>query len=554
MNTMKKYSLISIMLLFSCGIFGQGIYNNGGKIVIGSGTYLNISGVSAGLTNETNVTDGAIALSGTLKLEGNCTNNVAGTDIFSTVAAGSEVVFSGTSVQTIGGSTTSPFTFDKLTINNPSGIILSKDVMVNNQLSLTNGLLTLGSNNLTLASSAVIGGTPSVTAMVVATGLGELRRRFGTIGSFTYPLGDNTGTAEYTPVTLNFTSGTFGTSAYAGVNLANTAYPDPFISGSYLTRYWNISQSGISGFSSDAVFKYVPADVVGTESNIYSVRISPLPITLHVPTDVNLHQLTATGLNSFGSFTGGLGGNTLNTKVFLEGPFDGTTAMSTTLNSNNLIPLTQPYDVAPWNYAGTESVASIPADVVDWVLVELRDAASAAEALPTTKLPGWPKAYFLKSNGTIVDLDGTSLPNISNPIINNNLYVIVRHRSHIDIMSSLGMTLSGNTYSYNFSNAITQAYGNSAGYKQIGTGVFGMVASDADADGNISVLDFSNWSGDFGKTSLYLNADVDMDGNVSVLDYSKWATDFGIANISPLKSAVVGESVKEYHSMIPGDK
>ena len=63
---------------------------------------------------------------------------------------------------------------------------------------------------------------------------------------------------------------------------------------------------------------------------------------------------------------------TLDLKVFLEWPFNDTT-MNTVLNAQNLIPLTQPFNVAPWNYAGTELVSSIPnPDIVDRVLVELR--------------------------------------------------------------------------------------------------------------------------------------------------------------------------------------
>ena len=46
--------------------------------------------------------------------------------------------------------------------------------------------------------------------------------------------------------------------------------------------------------------------------------------------------------------------------------------MSTTLRDNFLLPLSQPFNVPPWNYNGMESVASIPPDVVDWVLLELR--------------------------------------------------------------------------------------------------------------------------------------------------------------------------------------
>ena len=246
----------------------------------------------------------------------------------------------------------------------------------------------------------------------------------------------------------------------------------------------------------------------------------------------------------------------LDVTVILEGFYSGG-AMTTNLNTlpTILVPLAQPYNVAPWNYAGSESVVSIPSGVVDWVLVELRDAPSPATALAATTLPGWPKAYFLKSDGKIVDVDGSSLPNIGNPTITNNLYVIVRHRNHIAIMSATGVPVSSGNYTYDFTSLVSQAYGGSAGYKQIVPGVCGMVSGDADSDGSISVLDFSKWATDFGKTVTYLNSDIDGDGEVSVLDFSKWATNFGIENIPPLKGLTIQgvdpKATGKYRSQVP---
>ncbi|MCD4697857.1 MAG: VCBS repeat-containing protein, partial [Bacteroidales bacterium] len=66
----------------------------------------------------------------------------------------------------------------------------------------------------------------------------------------------------------------------------------------------------------------------------------------------------------------------VNLNAFLEGPFNQTD-MNTGLNPDH-IPLSQPYNIAPWDYTGTESFVSIPnANVVDWVLVELRDTTEA---------------------------------------------------------------------------------------------------------------------------------------------------------------------------------
>ena len=250
----------------------------------------------------------------------------------------------------------------------------------------------------------------------------------------------------------------------------------------------------------------------------------------------------------------------LNVKVFLEGFYNtGISAMNTNLVTSSLVPLTQPYTGLPWSYAGGESVLAIPANVTDWVLVELRQATTAALATSATKLSGWPKACFLKSDGSIVALDGTSLPVIGNPSITpgNNLYVVIRHRNHVAIMSSTGLTLNLNNYEYDFSTAISKAYGGTAGYKLITTGLYGMVAGDADSDGSISVNDFTKWAIDFGKVNLYLNSDIDGDGQISVNDFTRWAINFGIDNIPPVKSlSIQGIDPKvsgKFKSQVPGN-
>ena len=237
----------------------------------------------------------------------------------------------------------------------------------------------------------------------------------------------------------------------------------------------------------------------------------------------------------------------ISVKVFLEGPYSGS-AMSTTLNSK--LPTTDPY-------TGSITGATIPASAVDWVQVELRQAASAAEATLETKLTGWPKSFFLLSNGAIVDMDGTSLPTFDNTLITsgNNLYVIVRHRNHIAIMSAVGMTAGENSYTYDFTAALSKAYGAEAGYKEIASGVFGMVAGDIDGDGNILGSDFISWALNSGFSSVYSNADLDFDTNILGSDFTKWAINSGMSN--PItKSATLVESVlgivAKYTSQVPG--
>ena len=298
---MKKYSLIPIMLLFTSLIFGQGIYNNGGKIVVGSGVTLTVSGSGGNYLNQTN---GTLNLSGTVKLAGNLTNNATG-DVIVTAGAGSKVELNGTAAQTIGGTTSSTFTFPDLVVNNPTGVTFQKDASVTGALSLTNGLVDIGNNNFTLGAASTIVGTPSASSMIIATGTGQVQKAWTATGSFTFPVGDNTGTAEYSPVSLTFTSGTFGSGGFTGLTLTNSAYTDPLITGSYLNRYWNLTQTGITSPVYNATFQYVIADVVGTESSIRTFRVTPLPKTTFSLANTTLHQLIESGLTSFGTFTGG---------------------------------------------------------------------------------------------------------------------------------------------------------------------------------------------------------------------------------------------------------
>ena len=154
---------------------------------------------------------------------------------------------------------------------------------------------------------------------------------------------------------------------------------------------------------------------------------------------------------------GGITGATgiiINLNAYLEGPFNGTN-LSTNLNSSGLLPLSQPYNMAPWSYTGTENVPVIPnANVVDWVLVELRDAVTAGSATVGTRIAR--QAGFILSDGSVVSTDGSS-DLLFNVTITNNLFAIVWHKNHLGIMSAVPLTLSGGMYSYNFTTSGTQA-------------------------------------------------------------------------------------------------
>lgn len=200
-------------------------------------------------------------------------------------------------------------------------------------------------------------------------------------------------------------------------------------------------------------------------------------------------------------------------KVYLEGPFDGN-GMQTSLNPS-MLPLSQPYNAAPWNYTGTESVGAMPnPDIVDWVLLEFRDAPDAASATGATVIDS--QAAFLLSDGSVAGLDGSSPVQFTGTIA-GQLFVVVRHRNHIAIMSANPLVKTDGVYTYDFTTSINQAWGGEAGYKSIAPGIYGMAGGDADANGTIDDVDKIIWGINAG-TKGYLPSDIDLDGEINNQD------------------------------------
>lgn len=164
-----------------------------------------------------------------------------------------------------------PIEFANLVISNTAGISILTDVTVNTMLNLLGGSLNLLGNSLTIGGTADITGSFSPTTMIVADGAGSLKREITGTGIYLFPVGDTTGLADYSPVSLNFSSGTF-TDAIVSVNLKNEKHPENTSTTDYLNKYWVVSQSGISNFSCDAVFTYSNEDIVGSESNIWGAE------------------------------------------------------------------------------------------------------------------------------------------------------------------------------------------------------------------------------------------------------------------------------------------
>lgn len=200
-------------------------------------------------------------------------------------------------------------------------------------------------------------------------------------------------------------------------------------------------------------------------------------------------------------------------RVFLEGAFNGTD-LNTTLNAS--IPTNQPYNNN--GHSGTENAGSPPATAVDWVLVELREAGSAATATSSTKVGS--SAGFLMNDGSVKATDGTSDLTISAAnVTGSSFFVVVYHRNHLPLMSASAITESSGKYSVDFTTAQSQAFGTNP-MIEVSTGVFAMPGGDADGDGDVDATDLVNWRNQNGITYAYSTskADFNLDGVVNAID------------------------------------
>jgi hypothetical protein len=215
----------------------------------------------------------------------------------------------------------------------------------------------------------------------------------------------------------------------------------------------------------------------------------------------------------------------MNLTVFLEGPFQNT-EMSTDLKNLGLVPLSHPYNASPWNYTGTESVISIPANAVDWVLVELRESAGDASTATSDKTIRR-RAAFLMNDGAVKELDG--IQNLQFTLsLHNNLYIAVFHRNHLSVITAVSPPILSGNCIWNFTSGETQALGGSLGHKQIAPGIWGMMAGDANSNGSITNTDKQSfWKFNAGKWG-YISSDFSMDSQIDNKDKNDlWLPNLG---------------------------
>lgn len=213
----------------------------------------------------------------------------------------------------------------------------------------------------------------------------------------------------------------------------------------------------------------------------------------------------------------------LSTRVLLEGAYDPVSGlMRDDLRASGLIPLTEPYsalgyEAAPGSLPGIIDDPSVldasgPDAVVDWVVLEIRDAVSGAAALST-------RFVLVQRDGDIVEPDGVSP--VRFPVAYGFYRLAVLHRNHMGVVTQAPSYLE--TTNVDFTSPVLDVYGGSDARRLL-SGVMLLRSGDSTFNDEIKYVGESNdrdpvlvaIGGSIPTTVIqgYFTEDINMDGVV----------------------------------------
>lgn len=177
------------------------------------------------------------------------------------------------------------------------------------------------------------------------------------------------------------------------------------------------------------------------------------------------------------------GGSQMTAKVLLLGNYDASTSlMKDDLRQLSVLPLSQPYTTLGYTHNGTETVSqSVFAvtgndAIVDWIQLELRDKNNSSQILHS-------RSALLQRDGDIVDTDGVS-PVAFTGAVDDDYYVVVRHRNHLGIGTKTPVPLRAATpLVLDFTDGSVETYGTDAQANV--SGKLLLWSGDANGDGKV---------------------------------------------------------------------
>ena len=187
-----------------------------------------------------------------------------------------------------------------------------------------------------------------------------------------------------------------------------------------------------------------PGTVISNQANIYFDFNPPIITDPVVLTTANPLALVAA-------------------KAFLLGPYvEATQLMRDDLRTSNRVPLMEPYTALGYPTHGdggemtTAAVLAATGNnaIVDWVLLELRSAATPTQIVASRRA-------LIQRDGDIVDVDGVSPVGFA-ATIGQSYRLVVKHRNHLGCMTSAPYLLGLSPVTIDLSLASVGAFGTNA--------------------------------------------------------------------------------------------
>ena len=210
-------------------------------------------------------------------------------------------------------------------------------------------------------------------------------------------------------------------------------------------------------------------------------------------------------------------------KVLLSGALPTTgTLMNDQLRTLPSFPLSEPYtglSLPPTGGSTTITPAVLGVTglnaIVDWVLLELRSAAS-----PVTLITR--RAALIQRDGDVVELDGISP--VALPVAPGNYHIAVRHRNHLGAMTASSVALSASSITVDFRPTSTTTWGIAA-QRNMGT-FLALWSGNAQGDNKVSytgsgndrdpiLVSVGSTTPNNSQVGQYALRDVNMNGTVS---------------------------------------
>lgn len=470
------------------------LYNDGGIVKIDPGAVLVVEG------GVTNTSTGTINNDGTLEIQGNLVNSGTWDN-----AQPNTLRFTGTTASTVTPGTAQ--FYDLVIQKSGVNVIMAGNMTVTNSINFNaSSASRIETGNFTLilnAATTVTG--QDADEYVATTGTGVVQKNMTANGTFAFPVGDAT---NYSPISSTWTGTAYG-SANLKVRANNLTHPNkPADATDFISRYWDVDASGITGYGNSLTGTYINTaeDVTGTASLVKGASYSAstwshagaAQATATVTGTVTAASTDFTGMNFFGK---------IDFMAFLQGPYSSSNQnMSTSLNGAGYIPLTSPYTDAP------ATVTSIPANVTDWVKIEFRDPSNPATIIGKA-------SAFIKNTGNIVGLDGTALPRVKDG--NPSSVVAIFHRNHLPFRTNVGIDVV-NTSLEDFTITNAKLFDNASGNPPLNTIGSRLVMWPCDATGTTYLVNSTDYN--FVRSQAantptgYLRADVNMNGAVNSTD------------------------------------